>query len=135
MTTNHIKSSRALLSFVLLCLLFLISACDQIGVNLAQAPEANQPQGSVSKTGSNTWIEYPADGETYPMEPMTFAIYAADAQGEGRIEVWVTGEALAAGAPVSLSSDGGKGLVRLDQIWYRRRRENTFCRPLEAVGV
>jgi hypothetical protein len=117
MAAHTFNNNKYLLSFVLLFLVLFTSACDQIDVNLAQAPEANQPQGSVSKAGSNTWIEFPAERETYPLEPMTFAIYAADAQGVSGIEVWVNGEALAAGAPVSLSSDGSKGLVRLDQIW------------------
>jgi len=117
MAAHTFNNNKYLLSFVLLFLVLFTSACDQIDVNLAQAPEANQPQGSVSKAGSNTWIEFPAEGETYPLEPMTFAIYAADAQGVGRIDVWVNGEALAAGAPLSLSADGGKDLMRLDQIW------------------
>jgi hypothetical protein len=133
MATNRIKSSRALLSFVLLFVMVYTSACGDYVINLTQPPETGKPQ-EVSSGAGHTWIEFPIDGQTYPMEPMTFAIYAADSQGVNGIDIWVNGEALAAGAPVSLSSDGGKGLVRLDQVWLPQA-EGTYVLQASSRGT
>jgi hypothetical protein len=132
MATNRIKSSRALLSLVLLFVMVYTSACGDYVINLTQPPEPGKPQ-EVSSSAGHTWIEFPIDGQTYPMEPMPFAVYAADGQGVTGIELWVNGVPVTVGAPHNLS-DAGNRLVRLDQVWLPQA-EGTYVLQASSRGT
>lgn len=132
MATNRIKSSRALLSLVLLFVMVYTSACGDYVINLTQPPELGKPQEVPSGAG-HTWIEFPIDGQTYPMEPMTFAVYAADGQGVSGIELWVNGEPVTVGAPHTLV-DANDRLVRLDQVWLPQA-EGTYVLQASSRGT
>ena len=72
----------------------------------------------VPETGPQTWIEYPLEGQTMPLEePVPFVVYATDAQEVAQITLRVNGEDLPAAQVEALSPDGSRRMVLLDQEW------------------
>jgi len=72
---------------------------------------------ALSESGAQAWVEYPFDGETLPLEPITLVVYAADSANVSGINVKVNGVALPAGQLEPLTSDGSSRLVRTDLVW------------------
>lgn len=106
-TTHHLgnfKWNYKLLVVFLLLALFM-SSCDE-----DEAPV-------ISDAGPQAWVEYPFDGETLPMGPVTLVAYAADSAGVSAINVKVNGVSLPAGQLSDLTSDGSNNLVRTDLVW------------------
>jgi len=66
---------------------------------------------------AKTWIEFPPDGETLPMEPVPIAIYAAYPGGVGTISAVIGGQVLPSGVLTPLTIDGSNSLVRTDMVW------------------
>ena len=90
--------------------------CDDLGLSPGGQSPAAMPSLPAS-SGSHTWIEFPLDGSSLPMGPVTLVVYAADTQGVSQIDVRMNGQALPSGAPRPLTADGSSRLVRLDLPW------------------
>jgi hypothetical protein len=115
--------SAALFALVMV-LALLNSACEpgEMPGGLAQLPatteEALPAEAPPAEAGPQAWIEYPLEGQTLPSEePVTFVVYATDAQGVAQVELRVNGQPLPAAPVEGISPDGSKRLVRLGQAW------------------
>jgi hypothetical protein len=105
---------------VVVILASLSSACEpgEIG-GLAQLPTATEeaPAGLVVQPGPQTWIEYPLEGQTLPLGPLPFVVYATDTQGVAQVELLVNGNPVPAAQAEDASADGSRRLVYLEQEW------------------
>ena len=60
------------------------------------------------------WVEYPYDGATLPMGPVTLVVYASSEEGISAINIDVNGQTFTASQVTPLTSDGSSKLVRVD---------------------
>ena len=108
----------ALVVVVLLLTLLSASHGPQPAQVHAQAPEGTAaPEAESAEIGPQAWIEYPPDGETFALEPLTFDVYATDAGGVAQIDLQLNGEALPAQGAKSASADGSTRLAHLAHEW------------------
>lgn len=117
---KHTRHSKFFSIFQLLasaCL--LLASC---------APAAS----SVPQGGNQAWVEFPYEGSTLPMEPLTLVVYASSPEGVSFIQVKVNGQALPAIPVIPLTSDGSSRLVRVD-IPYSPASEGEYT--VEATAV
>ena len=111
------------LAAAVVTLVSLSTACEPGEVaQLAQLQRAvgetvaeGTPPRPGGEAGSQAWIEYPLEGQTVPLERLTFVVYATDSEGVAQLELVVNGSPLPAGA-VEEAGDG-RGLVVLRQGW------------------
>jgi len=113
-TINHQSHRRraGALAIVTLVTALLASACEPEAPKLAQAP-APAP-GAVNP---QVWIEFPFEGQTLPMGPVTLVAYAADPTNVVQIDLRVNGQAVPAGPPRGIDANNGYRLARLDFTW------------------
>lgn len=115
------------LAAAVMALLSLSTACEPGEVaRLAQLQGGageSMAEGTPIKPGgeaaSQAWIEYPLEGQTVPLEALTFVVFATDAEGVTQVDLVVNGSPLPGGA---LEEAGdGRGLVLLRQEWVPDR--------------
>jgi hypothetical protein len=110
----------AALAAVVMVLASLSSACEPGEMQrLAQLPTATEeaPAGPAVQPGPRAWIEYPWEGQTLPLEPLVFIVYATDAQGVAQVELLVNGNPLPAALATGAGPGNSRSLVRLEQQW------------------
>jgi len=104
------KPAIKILSLIL-TISIILSGCDAI-------PDVGTPNQIAGDTsGAQTWVEFPHDGQVLPNEETAFVVYSTAAEGAENIVLKLDGAVLPTGATESLSADGGRRMVRLDQKW------------------
>ncbi len=109
---------RIILLGISLALTLFLSGCGADATSLDSSAQA--------------WFEYPFNGDTLPMGPITLVAYAADAEGVSSIRVTVNGKELTTSSIASLAADGSRRLVRTDITWQPTEKGEYV---VEAVGV
>jgi len=115
-TLTHQSNRRraGALALVTLIAALLATACDPEAPRLAQLPQTSAPS---QDSGAQSWIEFPLEGQTLPVEQTTLVVYAAGPQNVAGIDLRVNGQPLSPGQIKGLDADGGRRLTRLDQTW------------------
>jgi hypothetical protein len=118
-TRMHLGRLRVLSS--LLAGVLFASACTGFG---------NAP--SALGAGPQAWVEFPYEGSTLPMEPVTLVVYASDADGISHIQAAINGQALPVLAVAPMTTDHSTRLARADYSW-QPPAEGAYV--VEAAGV
>jgi hypothetical protein len=124
---NTMKQSIKILPLILIVIIIL-AGCDAI----PQLEASNQLEGDVS--GAQTWIEFPRDGQVLPNVETAFVVYSTAAEGAGNIVLKLDGAILPAGTTDSLSTDGSRKMVRLDQKWTPPREGEFTLQAASGSG-
>jgi hypothetical protein len=119
-TRMHLGRLRVLSS--LLAGLLFATACTGTG---------NAPSSELN-VGPQAWVEFPYEGSTLPMEPVTLVVYASDVGGVSHIQAAINGQALPGLAVAPMTTDGSTRLARADYSW-QPPAEGEYV--VEAVGV